>query len=346
MIVWRPLTDLGGGNRGGPVIMSSSHTDPEDQEMLEQQAVAWMVRLTSGDVTPTQQRQAETWRQQSPAHERAFQKAHRLWVGMEGLRGRSAVEPLRARGRVFPRVVLRWGAVAAALAFIVMGGFWRSGLVEEWLADYRTGTGEQRIIVLADGSRIHLNTKTVLSIRFTAAERLVELVTGEAAFTVAKDAVRPFTVRAGPGQATAVGTEFLVYRNQDRVTVTVTEGTVRVASEHSDRTLATVESRLIAGQRVSYTGAHGLLSSEPADPRLDTAWRRGRIVFEDTPLDTVVAEINRYRPGHIMAIGRTLKAQRVSGVFDLARLDEAIGTIQHTLHVKQIQLTSRYMILF
>ena len=174
-----------------------------------------------------------------------------------------------------------------------------------------TSTGEHKWLMLTDGSRITLGGHTEISVQYSAARRSIDILRGEAVFEVARDPARPFTVQAGTSVITALGTRFDVRRTLDRVTVTVTEGTVLV--EPTDITGAALPThnvrvprarwrpvRLGQGQEVSYED--NLLrtaSVEHADPSV-TQWTEGRLQFRDVPLKYVVADVNRYRDQEIV----------------------------------------------
>ncbi|MGC4097122.1 MAG: FecR family protein [Nitrospira sp.] len=320
--------------------------EPSDREELDREAVAWLVRLTSGETTPTDETQVHLWRGRSPAHEQAFLKAERLWAGMEPLRERLAdlrtdQPPIPVRGW---RTSLRWGAVAAALVLMTLGLVYRDDTFTIWLADHHTATGEQQTLRLSDGTIAHLNTNTALSVQFSGEARRVTLLTGEAVFQVAKELSRPFIVNAASGTIQAVGTEFVVRRQADHITVTMMEGTTRITYPEQSHQPSDVTS-LHAAQQIHYGPNTGLSTAKQADLRLEAAWRRGKLIFEGTPLSTVLEEINRYRPGHIWTLRPELAALPVSGVFDLDRLDDAVTAIQRTLHIETVSVGHRWVFL-
>ena len=130
-------------------------------------------------------------------------------------------------GRVRP---VRW---ALALALVVAVGV---GVLQPWrqIDTYATAVGEQRLVVLKDGTKLSLNTATRVHVEFASKHRHVALECGEALFEVAKDAKRPFVVEAGGSEVTALGTVFSVRVTSDVahqtevLAVTLVEGQVRV----------------------------------------------------------------------------------------------------------------------
>ena len=103
-----------------------------------------------------------------------------------------------------------------------------------------TAVGEQRHVLLADGSTIQLNTASRVEVNLTTDFRDIHLLQGEAMFTVVKDPKRPFRVYSDDVLVKAIGTRFSVYRHARETIVTVVEG--RVSIDHPlDRELSPQE---------------------------------------------------------------------------------------------------------
>jgi transmembrane sensor len=214
--------------------------------------------------------------------------------------------------RVSRRTVMGWALAASVVA--------SAGVVSwQWLSApeiYTTGVGEQKIVPLGDGSVITINTSSRISVRFTRSHRRVEVLSGQANFSVAKDTARPFVVSAGGGQTLAVGTEFDVYQRAGDTVVTLIEGRVTVTSPLA----GTPAIGLTAGEQVSYS-AHGAPEKKTADLRRTSAWRSRKLDFADTPLREAISEANRYSNLKIELRGAELADARISGVFEAGRND-------------------------
>jgi len=212
----------------------------------------------------------------------------------------------RARDRRRARATLLGLALAASCAVLVVGARYFVGTPAGLPTSdriFQTGPAQSRDIVFSDGSRVSLGADSAVSVRFDAEHRLVQLDRGEASFAVAHDPSRPFKVEAGVGTVTALGTQFTIHRGLDRVTVTVTEGTVLLAP-NAER-LSTVGSaplpavvwqpiRLVEGQKVTYDDIHDRGGVESVDPG-STQRTSGRLQYRDVPLKYIVADVNRYR---------------------------------------------------
>ena len=178
-------------------------------------ALEWLARLNDEDATEQDRRAFASWLDADSAHPAAYARAQALWNRFDAVR--PAVDRMHRR-----RAML--GVLAAALTVPALYALSRLHL----LADYRTGIGERRRIVLADGSTLELGSDTALSVHFDSHQRQLTLHRGQAYFQVAADAARRFSVRAGQGISTALGTQFDVKLLDDIVTVSVTEHAVAV----------------------------------------------------------------------------------------------------------------------
>lgn len=309
----------------------------EREKALDAQAAGWVVRLEAGPLDEAEQQVFEAWLRQSEAHATALAFARETWADLERLQGMDSREPDR-RGPAQPflphhRPLSRrrmWQSLAASLVLAAgVGAFYFEDTTAALRADYRTSPGETRVVALPDGSTVHLNTDTAIALRFDQGRREIELLAGEAVFTVAKVAAadrRPFVVRAAGGRIRALGTRFIVYRRDAAVDVTVLEHRVEVAlgDEITVKPGALV---LEAAQSVRYDRVSGLGQVRQIDPENAAAWLRGRLVFDQVPLAQAAAELSRYRHGRIVIVDADLARRRVSGVFRLDDIDGALEII-------------------
>ncbi|MCU7375140.1 FecR domain-containing protein [Paucibacter sp. O1-1] len=178
------------------------------------------------------------WVAQSEAHGYAFERCTDVWTDVQSLTpaqifagmARRDMKAAIARERFWQR--FRW-PLLALLAVSIMAAAYG---VHRWLAVdvYSTEVGGQQQVLLADGTRMSLNTQTRVRVELDTARRSVTLDAGEAMFEVAKDPLRPFVVHAGGNEVVAVGTVFTVRvagRGDDRdaaLSVVLVEGEVSV----------------------------------------------------------------------------------------------------------------------
>ncbi|MCO2944323.1 DUF4880 domain-containing protein [Pseudomonas aeruginosa] len=278
---------------------------PQEQQQIRQQAAEWAIRLDGGDLDRSRREALDGWLAADPRHPAALALAQRTWKQLGSLaEPRTMVQtpvasaPRRAGGR---RKGWRgWAAAAAVL--LALGSAWSerdAGVT--WLADHSTGKGEVRILRLVDGSEVELDAQSAIDVAYDSRERRVRLLEGSAIFRAAPRAgreTRPFVVESAGGSTRALGTRFLVSRNDD----------------------GSVEAPL--GGRLDDL----------------TSWRRGLLVFDEQPLGEVVARLNRYRPGHLLVAPGALAQRRVSGVFRVADLEASLQSISDELGVRSLGL--------
>ncbi|MEX2615140.1 MAG: FecR family protein [Alphaproteobacteria bacterium] len=325
----------------------SAKTGPCDEARVEE-ATAWFVRMTSDLVTEADRRAFRAWIDRDPAHRAAYTEAEALWGAIGGIpdprlgfgaEGYPSGERVRREVKVRPRQRrrLRHAAAAASLLLAAVVGLWFVGGTDSLRADHATAVGETREITLADGSVVHLNTDTAITVDLSDDCRCVGLLRGEAFFTVAPEPKRPFRVAAGGGASQALGTAFNVREAGETVTVAVAEGRVRVTGELA----ASGEAgrvTLAAGETARYAAAGGIETGR-ADVGLLTAWRQGRLVFADRRLRDVVAALDRYRPGAILFLDSSIADERFTGVFGLGDTDRALAAIEAALPIDVVRVT-------
>jgi transmembrane sensor len=271
-------------------------------------AAVWVARLHGPSRTAAMEREFRTWLSAADEHRLAFERCTEVWQEVPRL------TVAHAFGTGFNPGCGTWRwAVAVLAGFLVAGAYlWPAG------DSYTTDIGEYRQVVLADGSRVRLNTATTLRVTLDRARREVEVQTGEALFEVAKDPARPFVVLAGGHQVRALGTVFTVRRlpsAPDAFAVTLVEGQVEVSQVQPTAALP-APVVLQPGQRLELTGAKA--TSRVDRPPVDhaTAWTREEVALDDISLPEAIAEMNRYsRRRIVLESDLRLAALRVSGVY-------------------------------
>jgi transmembrane sensor len=211
-------------------------------------------------------------------------------------------------------------AAAAVLVLAVGGGFLLRGRATSegvLQASYASVTGQNREIVLADGSKVTLGGASRISVRFADGERQVTLEAGEAYFQVVHDVQRPFEVDAGDLTVRDIGTAFDVRRGAGEVTVAVTQGQVRVAA--SGDAAHTLDAG--AEQRVVWNAATHALSLGTTTLEQAAGWRSKQLEFVDEPLAVVIASINRYSSKPVQLDGADLAGLNFTGTVHADDID-------------------------
>jgi transmembrane sensor len=307
-----------------------------DRHEIDDQAAACVARLASG-VSPAERQEIYAWVGADPRHAVAFARMEAAWEASDRLR--AAPPPLEPHDAAAPptpganrrRVFIGALAAASAAAAVTVG--WR---LTDNVDLYRTGIGERRVVVLKDGSRVTLNTASTVEVAFTAAERRVRLVRGEALFEVAHDATKPFLVDAGAARFRALGTAFNIRLRPDVVELTVTQGVVGVVAERGDVDIPLAARISAGGGAVVRSGAVAPTALDDQHLRQRTAWMDGVLEFDGESLAQAVAEFNRYRSQPIVIGDARLEALRVGGRFEVDEADKFLAALTSSFPIDTV----------
>lgn len=312
--------------------MGRDMTGPNTRvETAELEAAAWHARLGEPRVSTQTIEDFFAWRSR-PENADAYRRVETAWTESGRLAASPQIQaaldaalsssPERKRSRSLPPALFALAAGLVIVALIYGGWVWQGAR-----SGFETGVGEQRLVQLADGSSVQLDTNTLLRVRFSDGQRLVDLERGQALFTVAHDASRPFIVQADGTSVTAVGTVFDVRRDAQGVRVTLVSGAVDVV-----RAGRGAPARLAAGQQTSVTDKG--VATRAVDVAAAVGWTEGRIVFVDTPLDQAVAEVNRYLTRPVALAPGADGAVAVNGVFKAGDRDAFVAAASGALGLR------------
>ncbi|MNR77987.1 fec operon regulator FecR [compost metagenome] len=314
---------------------------------LQQDAQAWLRRLTSGEATDFDAQSFQRWRNAHPDHQAAFEEAKNQWRLLKPALGKllttnAAAAELHRTTMRSPVISRRAFLGAAASTVAVAGvalysplGLWPA--VGEWGADYATATGEQRDLQLAQQVHITLNTRTrIRQVVQDGVPAGLDVLSGETAVDLTM-AQQNFSVQAGLGRTLMQHGKFEVKYLEHRACITCLEGQARVEHPSGSRVIRARQQLIYDEKSIGEVAA--------IDPQAVSAWRRGELVFKTTPLPAVLDEINRYRPGRVILMGDALQAVTLSARFQIAELDTALLQIQHSFDLNSRSLPGGVLIL-
>ncbi len=316
-----------------------------DLSSVDDAAAVWSETLRESGQDLRVRQSFESWRARDPAHAQAFERIEAARRTVDALA--DAPELLALRNETLSRVAVqrvRWtryvSAIAATLVvgitamLMTTGHTWRDlpATVYDGMraaiqgeTRYETAIGERLVATLEDGSTLTLNTASRAVVVFEDAQRTVTLERGQALFEVAKDPHRPFVVRAGDRRVTAIGTAFDVRLTDQMFEVTLIEGRVAVEPQTSPSATAAAapawartapqRAELTAGQQLVALAARAPIVRS-ADVRRVTSWRNGQVIFENDPLGSAIAEMNRYARKRVTLADPQLASLKISGAFD------------------------------
>jgi transmembrane sensor len=297
---------------------------PNDSVMSEEvrvEAATWIARLRD-ERGPDVEAELQQWLGESAEHQRAFKRMAQVWeqAGNIRMRARADVSATRrGRSRFSP-----WAAAAAAalLAVITITTvYWRENV-------FTTAIGQQRVRVLQDGTQVVLNTDTRIEVNYDERFRRVRLVRGEARFDVSKRPAWPFLVSVGDQEIRALGTSFIVRHDNDQdLSVTLVDGRISVAPVAGNGEAPPQAPQVLApGQRLVISRHHSPAVDRPELRRV-TAWERGRVEFDATPLEDAATEMNRYTTTRLVVPDTEVAQLRIGGVFRAGDSDEFVKIV-------------------
>lgn len=304
-------------------------------------AAAWLIRREDGDWTPDDQMQFDAWLAESDANKAAYWRLEHGWREVDRIRslGRPA-EPAVGQ-TTFVRYWMPFAAAASLLAAVGFGGVqfgtWDAP-PQPAAVRYVTPVGGHETVPLPDGSRIELNTQTIVRAGASPRVREAWLDSGEAFFEIAHDPGRPFVVHAGFKTVTVLGTKFSVRRDRDRVTVSVLEGRVRIDDAANPAGAEASSATIVAGVTAISRGGSTLVTQQSAE-RVENAlaWRGGMLIFDQATLADVAAEFNRYHAQPIVVTDPETAAIRIGGAFQASNVDAFVRLLRDAYGLKVVR---------
>jgi transmembrane sensor len=310
--------------------MSPASSRPVSAHVLDA-AIAWQLTLDSS--SPLEREEFTKWHAANEEHARAWRQLGMLDQRFSVANGPARNALLQSREGIRRRVRKLGSGLASVVAVMGLALFAgdRYLPVDYWLADQRTATGEQRTLHLADGTVLSLNTHSAVDVRFDDKRRLIVLQEGEILVETGHGDARPFIVETREGSMRALGTRFLVKREEQGTRLSVLQSAVAAHAESNPE-----EQILREGQQV-------LMRSDGLDPILALnpgvdAWTRGMLVVDNARLGDLVHELSRYRRGHL-GVTAEVADLRITGSFPLHDTDKALSALLPTLPVQIEQHT-------
>lgn len=267
-------------------------------DSANRQAADWLARLHADDRAADDEAGFSRWVAADRQNAESFERASAIWDSLGGLTSEPVIQP-----RVLSRRMVLAGTAVVAVVGAAALGWQEAGAVE-----YETAIGEQRRIVLPDGSRVMMDTATRIRFTAEAETRKLLLETGRIDVEIAEDP-RPFVIEAGKRRARAREARLDVRRDGDGVALTTLAGRAEISAEDDPQVVG-----VDAGQRLSIAPETGYRLDRPELGDL-TAWQTGRLAFRDDTLAHAVAEMNRYSKRPLVIADPQAAKMRISGVY-------------------------------
>lgn len=281
----------------------------ETADAIAEAASDWAARLDRG-LSQAEQSELELWLDGDTRRVGALARARALWVHAETALvdqppdAAASATLSRVRGLTTRRGLLAGGG---ALAASVGAAVWSAGRPRPVVSE----VGEIRRVSLDDGSSVTLGADSRILPRFSPAERMIELIAGEAFFDVTPDAARPFLVLARGLRIQTSAAAFSLRLIEGVPTgVLMERGTTSVRAV-GQAMLLQASDRLTLPE----AGTPSLERLTPDAVQRGLAWRVGQLAFENEPLEEVAASFRRYGPVRIEIADPSLAREPVTGLF-------------------------------
>ncbi|SEN10750.1 FecR family protein [Pseudomonas sp. ok272] len=312
-------------------MTDSPHSHPPDpardstRASAMDQALDWLIVLDSP--SEAQRREFQGWLAADPRNVEAYTKAQAIWDGPHVAQCAHSLDTRQRKPNLVARLRPHWKPLTTA-AILVLGLLSFSNLPMRLQADHLTVVGERQRLQLEDGSNVLLNTNSAFSSTINEQKRVARLYQGEAYFEVAANRGQPMEIAAGPVTASVRDTTFAVRYLDGIAQVRVQRGAVDLRSTQNDARV-----RLSAGESIRI-GPNGFDQPARLDPLTELAWVQGRLVFENCPLNQVLAELSRYYPGWIINNNQQLANVAVTGNYRLDRPLDVVRSLAHITRAK------------
>lgn len=301
---------------------------------VEEAASAWFMRRRARASDASAEQAFQSWLQAAPEHRREYERLEQVWEDMAALPRPAAApapkrEPALVRTPAQPRRpgFLRWGGALAALVLTAAAAYQYVPVSYESVANASTQT---RSLDLPDGTRLHANVGTRVSVRYTLAERHIRVDAGEVYIDAAPDR-RPLIVAAGEAELRDIGTEFNVLLLPDVLQVGVRSGEVRLNAQGAN---APAAQTLRAGDTVLLSRADArLLRRQQVSASEIGAWQGGVAVMHEATLQQLAGYLALYRDAPLRFADERARALRLSGTLDLRQPDAVLDMLPGLLPV-------------
>jgi transmembrane sensor len=292
-------------------------------ERIEIEAADWLARRDDAGWSMDDQQELDRWLGSSFANKAAFWRLEEGWRQAD----RAAALGLAPQyyGGFRRQIEKSWRPMALAASLVLVAFLGMTQLGSFGAPDRPRGQqiatelGARKLVQLADGSNIELNTATVVRAAVTKESREIWLERGEAYFDVLHSQTIPFVVHAGPKTVTVLGTKFSVRRDGDKVTIAVLSGRVRVTEAKANEGSGTMQ---VAAGSIAVTEPNAALMTEaaPDTVKAELAWREGELVFRNDTLAEAAVEFNRYNRKKLVVTGKAAEL-KIGGSFKASNVD-------------------------
>jgi ferric-dicitrate binding protein FerR (iron transport regulator) len=260
-----------------------------------------IVQFLRNQLTELEKLEVLDWIESSSANQDIFNEIKNIWVltdtfGKEPKVKHSEPKFMADKTRRSIKMVDLIKYAAISLIAIAIGAlFYIQGhklhQVSQQVNEYIVPNGQTSNILLSDGSRVYLNSGSILkySGSYAIKERVLYLE-GEAFFDVVSNKKKPFIVKTALFDVRATGTSFNVqaYTNSDISDITLVSGSLSVVSQLAHKPL-----QLTSGEKASLNRKTDKFKLSMAGNSQYISWKEGIITFRNARLEDIAKMLER-----------------------------------------------------
>ena len=343
--------------------------------ILVNQAACWYARLRAPDCSAAERHSFQQWLETNADHERAYEAVEnaanlitqqaKVDPRLQALAARALEKPAASPHVEKPsdKAAVQLGGLASTLrthwrsaaVLLISAGVATLGALKvvqvplgaSPMASYANNENREREIKLDDGSIVHLDVSSEISVTMSPGERHLELAKGRAYFEVAHDKQRPFSVTAAGTRTVALGTRFEVSLQSQVVSVSLAEGSVAITDAVSATETEKWREVLIPGQQLQIHADHDQRERNQVDANAIASWSKGRLIFNGMPLNKVLDEINRYASIKVHLGDTELANIPIGGNFVAgADSNEFVDTLAAVVPLRSVRTGANEIVLF
>jgi len=312
------------------------------QDSRYDEASVWIARLDR-ELSEEETTELKAWMAADAENAAVLESMARLWDKMDALSRLGDLFPVSRRRNA--RFWFHGLSIAASIAIAALIGMWVFvDMKAQSDTVYETAVGEQSTVRLSDGTRVVLNTNSLLRVEYRPSYRLLVLERGEIDVHVAKDASRPLSVIAEDKLIQAVGTVFNVeITDEHNVELVVTEGKVRVGVDYRGRRgQQTAKPRVLAESSRAVAAGEAVVLGEakeevtpvsPEEIEVKLSWRNGNLIFRGEPLEEALKEVGRYTTVEFVFLNDDLRKRAVAGYFKAGDVDGLLVALRENFNI-------------
>ncbi|HEY3301005.1 MAG TPA: FecR domain-containing protein [Methylophilaceae bacterium] len=321
--------------------MKQNNHQVKNIDAATKQAADWFALLSSGSATDQDKQAWHTWRTSDTKNDQTWQLLEKVTSQFKQFPENQEINnslqrlydrPDSGNKRVFLKQLSMLFVVGSASYFAYREQPWQT-----LLADHATATGERKDVALADGTKLWMNTNTVVDVQFTDKQRIITLIKGEILVETGHEHqanYRPFVVKTQHGSATALGTKFSVRDFKRYSHVSVFEGTVKVIPNDNMNSTLTIK----AGESANFSASE--ITEHAISDVSTVAWIHGFVIADNTALGDFITELSRYRSGFLRC-DPAISQLKISGSYSIDDIDLTLNVLSRKFPI-HVQTLTRY----